>query len=315
MQQELKGLDLADVDHFDLVAGSVKKAMKDVGASSSDLWKVPADSIKILPDFNVRVDTEDLQAHIEWLKDSIRAEGLKDPLIGYVRREGDADVVYVTDGHCRLTAIRQLIAEGVQIDRVPMTIMDRSVSEEDLVAGLLLFNSGKSLTPYETGIVFKRLKGYGWDEKKIAKQFGKTTTYVSQLLTLMGAPREIRQLVAIGKVAAATAHEVFVKHGAAAVEILMAGLATAASAGKTKVTAKHLPDVAWNKALKRQAPAMLDSINSVRADAAYQQLSAETRARLDDLEAHLKETKAKLEKLQTTLPLDGDGEQAVAVDG
>ena len=59
----------------DLSAGNTKAAMKTVGASSGDLWRVPVDSFVVLPGLNVRTKSDAYEAHIDSLVQSILAEG------------------------------------------------------------------------------------------------------------------------------------------------------------------------------------------------------------------------------------------------
>lgn len=41
---------------LELNPGSIKGAMKEVGAGSGDLWKVPVAALRVIEGFNVRVD-------------------------------------------------------------------------------------------------------------------------------------------------------------------------------------------------------------------------------------------------------------------
>ena len=86
--QLAKAQALAHSPEITLVAGSIKGAMKESGAASRDLWFVPRDQIRVIPDFNVRVESPALDAHIRALADSMKSEGFKaeHPLAGYVAR-------------------------------------------------------------------------------------------------------------------------------------------------------------------------------------------------------------------------------------
>lgn len=86
------------VTQFDttLVAGNVKAAMRNVQASSRDLWEVNVSDIRILDDFNVRIHDSAWETHIRALANSMKVEGFYQdkPLAGYVAKEGDAQVIY-----------------------------------------------------------------------------------------------------------------------------------------------------------------------------------------------------------------------------
>lgn len=92
--------------------GSTKKAMS--GAKSRDLWQIDPRELKFMPGFNTRTPRPGLEAHIRALADSMKSEGyyLDKPIAVYIAREGDQEVKYVTDGHCRTKAVLLAIQEG-----------------------------------------------------------------------------------------------------------------------------------------------------------------------------------------------------------
>lgn len=97
--------------NIELNAGNVKKAMADAHAVSSDLWKVPVSEIHVIPDFNVRANGAEHKEHLEGLVESIIANGFYShkPLAGYVALEDGKQTIYLTDGHCRLEAVKEAI--------------------------------------------------------------------------------------------------------------------------------------------------------------------------------------------------------------
>lgn len=297
-----------------LVSGSVKAAMKEHGAGSSDLWKVPVDAIKVLEGFNVRVKDASYHAHVREIADSIKANGfyVDEPLGGYCANEDGQQVIYAHAGHVRLEAARLAISEGALIERLPMIMAPAGTSLEDLVVALVQTNAGHPLTPYETAIVCKRLKGYGWDNAQISTRLSFTTQYVEGLLEIMGAPLVVRQMIQDGRVAFAVALDALRKHGSGAVAHLQTAETIAKAAGKTKVTAKFLPGARFDKAIKRSGPRLFEVATQIRSDPAFKQLGSEIRQSLleliDELEALRATTEATTE--QAALPL-GDGQAAV----
>src|SRR5690349_19023755 len=117
-----------------LTAGNVKSAMKSAGAISADLWQVPPEKLKILPGFNIRTKNARYEERVQWITESILANGyLKSaPLAGYVARENGEDVVYVTGGHRRHEAIQRVLAAGVDLPTVPVIVSPKGTSMEDL---------------------------------------------------------------------------------------------------------------------------------------------------------------------------------------
>lgn len=223
-----------------LSAGNVKAAMSAVGAGRSDMWTVPVAQIKVLDGFNVRVHNAEYKARIEEIAKSILANGfLKDkPLTGYVAKEDGQQVIYVTDGHTRLEAVKLAIGYGAEIESLPVITKPAGTSIEDLTVALVTSNNGRPLAPIEMGAVVKRLAGYGMAEEVIAKRIGVTTGYIKDLLLLMGAPKAIRKAVEDGKISAANAVAQMKKHGDKAADVIGSAIEEAEEAGETKVSKK-----------------------------------------------------------------------------
>jgi hypothetical protein len=243
----------------ELVGGNVKTAMKSVGASSADLWKVKPSEIKFMDGFNLRQHNTEYEEHIEWLTSSIMQNGYYQdkPIAGYVATDDvNGQVIFCTDGHSRVTAALRAISRGAPIETVPMVIKPKGTTMEDLTFALFTSNEGRPFSPFEKGLAIKRLIDMGVDETVIAKRLGITVPYVNDLLTAVGAPRAVREMIASGAVSAATAVAQIKKHGSKATEKLQEAAKVAKASGKTKVTAKHL--------LK---PSTLKLTGQIRADA------------------------------------------------
>ncbi len=226
---------------MDLFAGNVKAAMKSAGAVSSDLWKVPLAQLRLIDGFNVRSGSEHKE-HVAGLVDSILANGFyaSKPLSGYVALEGAKQIIYITDGHCRFEAAQEAIKRGAEITVLPVVVSPKGTSIEDLTVGLVTNNSGKPLTPFEVGMVCKRLIGFGMEEKEVARRLILSAQRVADLLALVGAPAAVRKLVTDGVVSATQAISTIKREGDEAPAKLAAGAAKAKAAGKPKATAKHI---------------------------------------------------------------------------
>jgi hypothetical protein len=256
---------------FELVAGKVKEGMKDAGASSGDLWKVPIDEIHIIDGFNVRAENAEQREHIEFLTASIVANGFYQnrPLAGYVALKDGKNIVCLTDGHCRLEAAREAIKQGAEITALPVVISPKGTSVEDLTVGLVTNNTGKPLSQYEIGVVCKRLVDFGWDEKQIGQRLGMPTAKVSGLLELAGDPAAVRKLVSSGVVSASQAIETLKKNPETAVEKLEAGAAKAKAAGKKKATKKHIDEKPTYRAVCK---ALVEWDDSDRSEAGWKKV-------------------------------------------
>lgn len=223
----------------DITSGSVKSGMKSAGASSGDLWMVPIESIKVMEDFNVRTQNDEYEAHIESLAKSIFENGFwrDKPLSGFVAKQDGEDVIYVVDGHSRLTAAKIAMAWGAPITHLPMVTKPAGTNAEDLIVGLVVSNSGKPLTPLEKALVCKKLTDHhGMSASEIGRRLNFSGQYVGELLKLVSAPKKIRSMVESGQISAANAVAAVEKHGNKAAEFIEQKLTTAKASGKKKVT-------------------------------------------------------------------------------
>lgn len=284
---------IKDLFDMPLVAGSIKTAMKEAGAGSSDLWKVPVDELHIMNNFNDRVHNSAYEAHIRYLADSMKSEGFysHEPLAGIVVVEDGIQKIYVTDGHSRLAAAKLAISEGANIETIPLVTSPKGTTIEDLTVSLARSNSGKQLTPYELGIVCKRLVRFGLEQPEIARRLGITPQYVGNLLSLMAAPIEIRKMVMDEKISASAAIETLAHHGENALIMLEKAQERANSSGKTKVTAKHIdPANEFKKACKAKAGDMLDIFTNLMNDkTAFEALPVDFQERIASLVSELVE--------------------------
>lgn len=223
-------------------AGNAKEAVKEVGATTRTIYMVPIDNITVAPGFNLRVtESEEYQEGIRELKDSILFKGFYStkPLAGFVAKTSEGgNVIYVTDGHRRLEAARAAVAEGADLDKLPMILKPASTSGEDLSVSLHRENMGVGLTMMEKAVLVRRLKNSGMVAKDIAKELGMTDRYVSDLETLIDAPKAVRQLVSSGKISGTEAVKQLRKDPDNAAEKLQTVAAKAAARGQKKATGR-----------------------------------------------------------------------------
>jgi hypothetical protein len=284
------------------VKGNLKSGMKAIGASSSDLWMIDPASVKIIEGYNVRVHDDVWEERVQALMQSMMDEGYKKdcPISVIVVREGDENVIYLKRGHTRLEAVQRAIKLGAPITAISAVATQTDMSEEDMIADLVLSNNGEKLSPYETAIVCKRLARFVGDSSKIARKLGLSKPYVDDLLLMIDGPFVIREYVRNRVITATFAIEMLKKHGDKAVEEIEASIARARASNSTKVSGKHAAGAVLTKAVKKAAPQMRLAINEVKADPAYAQLSQETRARIDAVFQSLKDAESAEASLATT---------------
>lgn len=210
----------------------------------SGLWQVPVAQIKRLDGYNVRIQTPDYEAHVEALAASIAANGFyaNKPLAGYVAKEDGENIIYITDGYSRLSAVELAIERGAEIERLPVILKPQTENLIDLTVALDQDNAGRPLTVFERAIVVKRLISFGAEPAEIATRLNITERYVSDLVVLAGAPAKVRQLLISGKIAPTEAIKQLRKNPEKAGDTLTAAVAAAAAEGKSKASAKHVAD-------------------------------------------------------------------------
>lgn len=198
-----------------------------------DSYPVDPRALKIDPAYNVR-DMKDPEtiAHVRWLADSIKENGVKVPL--EVRLEGED--IFVVAGHCRHAGTMLAISEGAEVETVMVIPEPKGTNEVERTLNLVTSNSGKALSPLAIAEVVRRLLAFGWTNEAIAKRLGwKSVATVENSIALMGAAPEVKEMVRSGAVSASTASKVVKKEGS------KAGATLKAAAAKTgKATAKTL---------------------------------------------------------------------------
>jgi|WetSurMetagenome_2_1015567.scaffolds.fasta_scaffold10977_5 ParB family transcriptional regulator, chromosome partitioning protein len=215
--------------------------LKDV-AKRTALFHYDPRQLYVLPGFNSRaVDDPANRQHIEELAGSIAQLGVRQPLTVFI----EDDKVFVSDGHCRLAATLLAIERGADIKTVPVLQEPRGANEADRVFSQIVRNSGKPLTAFEQGAVYKRLVGFGWTVAQIAEKSGKSISHINQALDFQEAPDEVHKLVTSGQISATLAAKVVRKSGKkeGAAALAMAA-SIARDAGKPRVTEKQLPPTA-----------------------------------------------------------------------
>jgi hypothetical protein len=179
---------------------------QNLGEGKIEGRKLDPRTIKIRKDFNYRdLSSEQVQAHIAWLKESIKVEGVEKPIsVQYIGGE-----VYLVDGQCRVEACKQLFKEGVKVPYksggfgpplVPALTVD-SKNEADILAASMVANGSLPPTKLEFGVAADRLLKLDWPVEKIAlyipahigvKGF-KANRYVKEAVELHRAPEDVKR--------------------------------------------------------------------------------------------------------------------------
>lgn len=190
----------------------------------SEVFKVDPNLLVILPGWNTRDESPELEAHIDQLAQSIAEVGVKKPI--EVKLE-DGKLI-VKDGHCRTrAAMRAIEVYHAELKTVPVISVDRYASDADLILNQVISNSGKSLTALEQAKVFKKLLDMGWNQADIAKKVGMSNGRISQILDLLTMPALVQAAVTNGHISASLAQQ-SIKNG----DDVVAAVETAKAEGR-----------------------------------------------------------------------------------
>lgn len=162
----------------------------------ADIFRIDPRNITVKDGFNSRVDFGDIQE----LAGQIAKDGVLNPLHVQRVREGD-DVKYVlVDGERRYRAVMYNIEQGLPVVNVPAIIVNKEMSEADLIRIQIQCNEGKNFTEYEYGVAYKKLKDLKMTNEEIAALVGKQLWHVNVCLAHMERDEQVQELMNDGKI-------------------------------------------------------------------------------------------------------------------
>jgi len=205
-------------------------SIKEFTVGKGELIKVDPRKLSVEEGYNLRFDTDELKEANAELKGQIKAQGVRKPL----EVELVDDKLIVRDGHRRLKVVLELIGEGVEIASVPAIFDKKGMTEEERVLTLFTSNSGYPLSPIEKGEGCLRLSKLGWSDEKIGAEIGLSYKQVENLITLAKSSKEVKAMVAEGKVSASTAVKTLKAEGKTAGEATLTAAVEAAGGAKVK---------------------------------------------------------------------------------
>lgn len=272
----------------DLVRGNLKAALNPIKEGKSDIWKVPPSHLRVKKGHNPRIGGPKYDQEVRLLADRMKANGYDEtkPIVVWVDDDG---TTYVHDGHHRRDAALLAIAEGAEIATVPLVPVPKSWSSEDMVANLMDTQESTPFTQYEKAMIYARLANSGWTVQRLADRFLVSTTMVNNYLTIASAPLAIRELVAEGRISVEVAIEQMRTHGSKAAGLLTATVKDWSAKGVTKVTAKHLPGAARDKAVRRISPKVVSILDKARQSAEWNQVPQSIREQIEEFYVELQE--------------------------
>ena len=176
---------------------------------------------------------------IEELMTSIVENGMRNPVKCY-KKDGK---IYLREGFRRMRAVKLALKNGKQIERIPVLMEERPLSEEERTLEFLINNDGKPFTMLEQSEVINRLLNFGWKVTEIVKKTGKARGYIENLILLTRLPMKIHNFIKDDKISAHAVIQIMqaVKgDGDKALVHVEEAIKSAKEAGKEKATPKHV---------------------------------------------------------------------------
>jgi len=219
-----------------------KKTLPDF--EKKNYMMVPVNLIVIDEKLNPRED----YGNIEELMHSIAENGLRNAVKGF-QKEGK---IFLREGFRRMRAVKLAIEKGFQIDRIPMLLEDRALTEEERTLEFLINNDGKPFTMLEQSEVIRRLLNFGWKVTDVVKKTGKARGYIENLIHLTKVPMKVSNFIKEDKISAHAVIQIIAASKGNAEKVVQdveAAMQNAKQAGKEKATPKHVE----NKQVKGQS--------------------------------------------------------------
>lgn len=205
---------------------------------------VPVNMITIDEKLNPRED----YGNVEELMASIAENGLRNAVKGF-QKDGK---IYLREGFRRMRAVKMALDKGIKIDRVPMLLEERAMTEEERTLEFLINNDGKPFTMLEQSEVIRRLINFGWKVTDIVKKTGKARGYIENLIHLTKVPMKVHNYIKEDKISAHAVIQIIAASKGDAEKVseeVETAMQKAKEAGKEKATPKHVE----NKQVKGQS--------------------------------------------------------------
>lgn len=178
--------------------------------------------------------------NIEELMNSIVQNGVRNPVKAFTDKDGK---IYLREGFRRMRAVNLALKAGKKIERIPVILDERKLSEEERTLEFLINNDGKPFTMLEQSEVIKQLLNFGLKITEVVARTGKARGYIENLILLANAPTKIREYIRSSKISAHAVIQIMQAIKGDETKLLEeveSAIKAAKEAGKEKATPKHV---------------------------------------------------------------------------
>lgn len=205
--------------------------------TKTDLYKIDPRNIKVVENFNSRVDFGDIQE----LAAQIAQNGVINPI--HVRRiKGEPDKFTLVDGERRYRAVMYNIEQGLDVPMIPAIVMPMASNDAELIMAQILTNEAKNFNEYEYGVAFNKLHELGMSNKDIATSLGIKEFKVSSCMAHLKRDENVQELMKDGRITGVDVRHIYQSHknDEEAVQTIMALKEMADSNNEHKIALKNL---------------------------------------------------------------------------
>jgi hypothetical protein len=174
-----------------LTKATVRDISENIGRHT--IW-LRVDMIKERPFFNVRTEMGDIPG----LAMSILNNKMREPIHVDLVRENNMEIAYITDGYRRKAAVDWLNNNGYPYPNIECFVNSNKTTEIDRIVLMFVSQDNKKLEPPEIAACFIRLMNLGFKTKGIAEKFGKSESYVRDMISFGKQAPDIQELVTNG---------------------------------------------------------------------------------------------------------------------
>lgn len=236
--------------------------LTELATSRRDVFNIERSRLIIRDGFNARLDQFPADDEDRAFIDSIKENGVLDPLTGH---KDNHDQFIITKGHRRKCGadcaaaelkeeikaakgegdkarVAELKAKLERLSTLPVMSEVQGYSDKDRHFDTLIGNTGKPLDLLETAFQFERLmKDFQSSEEEIRRRTGRSKPDFANCLLLLGA-KETHPFIRAKQISPSLAVELArkLKDPEERVRVIEEGIRAASANGKTHVTAKNL---------------------------------------------------------------------------
>lgn len=171
----------------------------------TDIFRIDPRNITVQDGFNSRVDFGD----IEELASQIAKDGVLNPIHVKRVKENGIEKFILVDGERRYRAVMHNIEKGLPVTNVPAILVNKDLSEADLIRIQIQCNEGKNFSEYEYGIAYKKLHDLHMTNEQIATLVGKQLWHVNVCLAHLERDKRVQELMNEGKITGVDVRHVY----------------------------------------------------------------------------------------------------------